>query len=320
MAGLRSQVTFGVTVAMIFGWGATSAAAPTTLRWKFKEGERITYLIEEKQTTKLKADTDVFDLTQTLLLDTTWKVKAVDQNGKADIGVTIDRVRFRAEGKGDAKVIGTIDYDSRDQKEPKDENWKGRKFLNSSLAAAVGTEFTLKFDPHGRISDVTVPDTLAKALAGTAAQELAGFFGSSFTTEGIKRKLTDWVVHLPMAAVTPKEKSWTDRRPVEKLSSLALTCTYQGSEGREGDRREKIDVSPELVIQREPDKAYDKITSQEGKGVIFFDNQSGRLVEYALRHKVALQSYVVGSKYAETDAETVTTVKLGKAGVDRDDK
>src|SRR5262249_32244077 len=85
MVVLRSQLTIGVTVAIIFGWGATSAAAATTLRWKFKEGERITYLIEEKRTTKSKADRDVFDLTQTLLLDTTWTVKAVDQNGKADI-------------------------------------------------------------------------------------------------------------------------------------------------------------------------------------------------------------------------------------------
>jgi hypothetical protein len=314
---IRSQMAFLVTVATLLEWGATSAAAETTLRWKFKQGEKLAYLIEEKDATKATSDEDVIELTQTLLLDTTWTVKAVDDSGKADIGVTIDRVRFRAEGKGVAKGIGAIDYDSKEQREPEDETWKGLKFLRSSLAAAVGAEFTLKIDPQGRISDVMVPDKLAKALAATAAQELAGFFGSSFTAEGIKLKLTDWIVHLPLAAVTPKEKSWTDKRPMHKLATLALMCIYRGPETRDGNRLERIDISPELTVQREPDKAYDKITSQEGKGVIYFDNQSGKLVEYALRHKVALESYVGSSKYAETDAETVVTVKLGKAEAEK---
>jgi hypothetical protein len=314
MGALRSQITFLATVALVLGWEAQPAAAEVTLRWKFKGGEKFSYLIEEKQATKSKSDGDVFDLTQTLVLDTTWTVKAVDQSSKAAVSVTIDRVRFRAEGKGAAQVIGAVDYDSREQHQPKDDASTGLKLLRSSLAAAVGAEFTLKIDPQGRISDVTVPDTLAKALAATAAQEIAGFFGSTFTAEGIKQKLTGWVVQLPRAAVTPKEKGWTDKKSVNELATLALICTYQGPETRDGNRLEKIAITPELAVQRQPDRAYDKIASQEGKGVIHFDNQSGRLMEYALRHKVALESYVAGSKYGETNAETRVSVKLVKSG------
>ena len=66
-------------MALVLGWEAKPAAADVTLRWKFKGGEKFSYLIEEKQATKSKSDGDVFDLTQTLVLDTTWTVKAVDQ-------------------------------------------------------------------------------------------------------------------------------------------------------------------------------------------------------------------------------------------------
>lgn len=281
------------------------AVAQTLLRWRFKEGENINYVIEEKQATKMKSGEDRFDLTQTLLLDTTWTVKGVDRRGKADIGVTCNRVRFQA-------GPGTI-YDSSDRRQPKNDSRKGAdQIIRSTLGTMVGGEFTLKMDSRGQINDVTLPDKLAKALANNDAREVAGFFGGTFTAEGIKRKLSDWVIHLPKAAISPKEKNWTDKRFLNKLNSFARVCAYQGTERREGNSVEKVDIRPELTIERDSDKDGDKITSQEGKGTMLFDSRNGRLVEYMLRHKVAFESYVDGKKFVEADHETVVVVKLSK--------
>jgi Family of unknown function (DUF6263) len=314
MSTVKFLVVALVTTTIPFGLGASPALAETVLRWKFKEGERISYVVEEKQARKMTSDREVFDLTQTLLLDTTWTVKAVDRSGKAEIGVTIDRVRFQAEGKGAAKLpVGLNFYDSGDMREPKKEAQRCSQHLKSTLGTATGVEFTLRIDSHGRITDVMVPDKVVKALATKLARELAGFFGNTFTADGLKEKLTDWVVHFPVSDVS-SQKTWTDERSKSKFTAFTRSCTYQGPETRDGNQFEKIGVRPELAVQREPDKAYDKITAQEGQGVIYFDNQNGRLVEYTLKHKVASESYVVGRKFAENDAETTVTVKLGKAG------
>lgn len=106
MSTVKFLVVALVTTTIPFGLGASPALAETVFRWKFKEGDRISYVVEEKQATKMTSDREVFDLTQTLLLDTTWTVKAVDRSGKAEIGVTIDRVRFQAVGKGQPNFPG----------------------------------------------------------------------------------------------------------------------------------------------------------------------------------------------------------------------
>ena len=99
---------------IVLTWEVRPVAAETTLSWKFKNGDKISYVIQEKQAAKMKSNREVFDLTHTLLLDTTWTVLLTDRS-QAHIAVTIDRVRFRAEGKGEAKLPMPYEYDSQDK-------------------------------------------------------------------------------------------------------------------------------------------------------------------------------------------------------------
>src|SRR4051794_32046774 len=97
---------------------ASQAQAQVALRWKWNQGEKLAYELRDNYTSRSTVDQEVFELTQDLTLDTTWHVKSLSPAGEANLVVTIGRVRFRANGKGDA-AIGTMSFDSKHKTEPR---------------------------------------------------------------------------------------------------------------------------------------------------------------------------------------------------------
>jgi hypothetical protein len=60
---------------------ATQAQAQTALLWKWNQGERLAYVLQDNLTSNLTVDQEFFELTQELTLDTTWHVKSVGVTG-----------------------------------------------------------------------------------------------------------------------------------------------------------------------------------------------------------------------------------------------
>src|SRR5271166_7112507 len=87
---------------------ASQAQAQIALLWKWNQGEKLAYVLQDNYTSKSTVGQEFFELTQELTLDTTWHVKSVGLTGEASIVVTIERVRFNANGKGEGAWIGTM--------------------------------------------------------------------------------------------------------------------------------------------------------------------------------------------------------------------
>jgi len=260
-----------------------TVGAQADLRWHFKEGEKLRYTIEEKMMTKMKAqEKRSFVMSQNLVLDTTWTVQRVDKSGKAALSVTIQRIRFQADGEADAKV--KIKYDSKDGKEPKDQPAKG---VAQMFQAMVAGPITLDMSALGEVSNLKLSEKTTAALQTDLGRELAGFFGDTFAPEGIQRRLTEAMVILPKdAPATGGSWKHSAAADVAKPAGTYLrTYTYKGSETRQGREVERIDVKAELVPTGEKGL---KIKKQSGQGVIYFDRDAGTMAKSEVRFKLSL--------------------------------
>src|SRR5258708_1807184 len=92
---------------------SASAQAQTTLRYKFKEGDKLNYVMEQKQEMAMSFMGNDINTKINQTMDMTWKIGAVDKDGSAKMTQTIDRIRMTMDSPG-----AKIEYDTKDGKEP----------------------------------------------------------------------------------------------------------------------------------------------------------------------------------------------------------
>jgi Family of unknown function (DUF6263) len=285
---------------------ASQAQAQTAVRWKWNQGEKLAYVLEDNYTSKSAVDREFFEITQDLILDTTWHVKRVGPSGEASIVVTIERVRFNTNGKGEA-AIGTMSFDSKHETEPQ----RGaEKSVISVLKSLLGSEIALAVNAQGRVLRFDLPKLLISTMEDQVARELAGFFGDLFTADGLRHRLTNWLVALPTEPVSEKQ-SWQEDKPsrLGKNVPCFYSYTFAARLKRDGHTVIKIDVKPELkLLGIEADKDRPKITEQDGKGIVYFDNQAGRILESVVSQRVEMQ--MADFTKTKESLATTTTVKL----------
>ena len=140
--------------------------------------------------------------------------------------------------------------------------------------------------------------------------ELAEFFGDLFTADGLRHRLTNWLVALPTDPVSEKQ-SWQEDKPsrLGKNFPCLYSYTFAARVERDGHTAIKIDVKPELkLLGLEADKDRPKITEQDGKGIVYFDNRAGRITESVVSQRVEMQ---MADFTKTTDNLAIkTTVKL----------
>jgi hypothetical protein len=230
----------------------------------------------------------------------------VGLTGEAIIVVTIGRVRFNAKGKGDA-AIGTMSFDSKNATEPQREPVKN---VFSVLKSLLGSEIALAVNAQGRVLRFDLPKLLVARMDDQATRELAGFYGDLFTADGLRHRLTSWLVALPTDRVS-EQQSWQEDKPSRLGKEFPCLYSYTFAARVEGDGHTaiKIDVKPELkLIGLEADKDRPKITEQDGKGIVYFDNWAGRMTESVVSQRVEMQT--TDDTKTAVKLATNTTVKL----------
>ena len=205
-----ARLPVGVLILLL---AASQAQAQIALRWKWNQGEKLAYVLQDNSTSKTTVVKDFFELTQDLTLDTTWHVKSVGPTGEASIVVTIERVRFNANGKGEAAFV-TMNLDSKHETELQRES---EKSVFSVLKSLLGSEIALAVNAQGRVLRFDLPKVLVSTMEGQVARELAGFFGDLFTADGLRYRLTNWLVALPdrtciRKAILAGGQAWPSRQ------------------------------------------------------------------------------------------------------------
>lgn len=280
------------------------ADAQTTLRWKFKSGEKLNYVTEQKTVSKGMIMGMEIETKMSQVIEMSWAVKSVDSRGAAEMVQTIDRLRMNMESP-----FAAFEYDSKSGKEI--EGPIG-EIIGPILNAMAGAEISLKMDPSGNVSDVKLPEKLVDSLR---TNPLIAQFGEMFSEDGIKQMAQGGagsVGAFPENAVS-KGESWDKKAELKNpfaVIGVVTTSTYAGPETREGVKLEKIDVKMTQSIEPAPGGMIEiKIGSQDSKGTAYFDNSQGRLVAQEMTQKMKMEIDVMGN-VIEQDVESVMSVKL----------
>src|SRR5262249_43159562 len=139
------QTAIGLLALVSVLIGSDRASADTTLRYKFKKGEKLNYVFEQKITTTSALGGRDFVTNMTQTIDLAWNIMDVDADGKAKMTQAFSRIRFSMDGP-----LGKVEYDSKEDREPQGPLAKA---IVPTFRALAGSEIGLTMDPLGKISD-----------------------------------------------------------------------------------------------------------------------------------------------------------------------
>jgi hypothetical protein len=290
---------------LVLGCHVGSTAGAANLRWKFRGGETLHYVMDQKTVTSVKGGPQEFATTVNQTIELEWVVKDVQADNVANLTQKITRLRTKIE----SPFGPAFEYDSKAAKDPQGPIAAG---LIPLLKALIGAEFSFKMSPHGELTDVQVPESVVKAIR--EAGPLAGA-GGMFTADGLKHMVTESSLTLPKEDLA-KGKSWSrqSKLPMAKIGAMQLdkAYTYQGPEAHDGKDMERIDLDVKIDIQRTPETELDvNLKSQNGKGSFFFDNAAGHIADSAVNEKIEMVFKVMDKEITQ-GTETTTTMKLAK--------
>lgn len=287
--------------AVFLALAAAPAFGQTMLAYKFKNGDKLNYTFAT--TTKGVAGMPGREIKSMTIqeMELTWIVKDV-ADGKADVVQRIDQVHQKQEMPG-----GNFEFDSKSGKKP--DGQFGKQI--ALLEAMVGAEVSRKIDPQGETTETKLSDKLMEFIEANSA-----FWGGSVLEDTMKEMLPSMLV-LPKESVA-KGKSWNKKTKIKTpfgVMKLDTTFTYAGPETRSNTTLERIDTKSAMELEPVPGTGLPgltmKIKSSDTKGLIYFDNKAGRLVESTLVQKTLAESSFMGKKIDSTQEQT-TTMKLAK--------
>jgi hypothetical protein len=293
---------------VVLGLGAAPAQAQVTLRYKFKEGDKLNYDMAQKMEMKMNVAGNDITMNMNQDIDMAWRVLKVEPSGKAQIEQKIGRIRMTMDG---LPGVGKIEYDSKDGKEP--EGPIG-KILGPILNALAGAEFTVTMDPRGEISDVKLPDKLAEAMKNLPAGGQG--LGDMFSPEGLKRLVNQGGLVLPQEPVS-KGKAWDQKVEMKMpfgMMKVVNQMTYEGTEDKGGKTLQRIGVTPKVTIEPDPNAPINiKTKATDAKGTAYFNNTAGRLVEMQMVQNMQMDIGAGGQDITQ-NIRTTTTLKLKNQG------
>jgi hypothetical protein len=250
---------------------ASPANADTKLRFQFKAGDRLNYVIEQGQDLTTTVNGMDIKMKSKMTIHMTWTTIKVDDTGNAQVKMSVSRAKMGMEGG----PFGKVEIDSKDTTEPA--NPIG-KMLGQGVKAIASMEMTSTMSPTGQLKDIKFSEATLEKFKGLGGAGGPG--GEMFGPENLKSMVSQ--VSLPEEAVE-KGKSWTQK--FEMKTPLGKTVgenkyTYEGPVEKAGRKLERIVLVPTIKIEpKEGAPVKMTIKSNKSKGEILFDNVAGRTAE-----------------------------------------
>lgn len=297
---LGAAVWLGLVIPLVAG---SAAHADTVLKWKFKEGDKLNYALKQKADILIDANGVEFDIKIGQIMDLTWVVKSVAADGTIELAQTVDRIQL----KMSTPFTGEFAYDSKDEANaPTGEIWDR---LGGPVKALVGGEFLIKLKANGKVDEIKLPEKLAELLSeassgGGGAQAMM-MGGGMFSESAIKQVIEQSILTLPDAGIADGA-TW-NKQMENKLGPIGkqtfdTTLSYSGVEKRDGLELAKIDTKTEMKFEPNPESDADvemKVTEQEGKGLVLFDAEKGRVVESTNEQKMTMEGNFMGNDFTQ---------------------
>jgi Family of unknown function (DUF6263) len=308
---MHAKVVFRTVFAAALALVLVSTLRAEELRWKFKQGEALQYVLQRSVEGKLTLSGAEIVFKLNMIFDTTWKPESVADDGVADVGLSVDRIQISM----NSPLFGRMDYDSAGAKEPEGPVWAQMKPVMTGM---LGQTFKAKISPLGSVTDITLPEKLAKALAaqkiGENRRQGFGIGGGGFDEKGIKELLVKSV--LPLPETSGKDVTWTQsfdtKIPMIGTQTAETTFSVAGMEKQDGKLLAKISAVTELFFEPiENPRADLEIMSQEAGATYYFDPEAGHMVKADGVQQANME--VSGPQELTQDLKETMSMRLGKS-------
>jgi hypothetical protein len=287
-------------IVVVWSLVAANAHSQTTLRYKFKEGEKFEYALDTKTTMSMSIQDKSIDMTMTQTARIIRSIQNVDEKGNAKVKVTFGRNKITMDS-----LKGKVEVDSQDAQEPDD---AVGKVLFKVVQGMASLEITGILSATGEFSDISIPkNQLAPLQNIPGGQE----FGDLFSEAGLKRMMSQSGLIMPKEAVN-QGATWKDKTetklPVGKMTA-EIEFTYAGSV----DSLAKIELKPKATLEPNPDsKIVMTLKAQEGKGTAYFDQALGRLLEVTTQHSMDMEAKIGATAFTQRLVQTMTMKLVDK--------
>ncbi len=303
-------------------------------RWKLKPGETLNYRVVEDivQNVREGAAKGPQVLSTKLTMDMVWKVDSVDDHGL----ITLDELIQRMVLKTQSAQGVLLEYDSRKAPEGM------AKMVAPILEAMLQKPFRVTMTPQGGQKKVKFPPGMLETFSKLIGVQL----GNLLSEDSMEQMGTMSV--FPEGPIAPGH-SWTEAKnikiPFLGDQSVTTTFRYLGTEARDGRTLDKTDVTMTMKPERKKQEGEKKeavkdtapkpecekkegekkqgekkevasgLTVTEGKGVLLFDNDAGRLVETTIKMKMKLDMNILGRAIVmDMDVNVHVGLEPAKAG------
>jgi len=292
---------------LIFASSNLSLAAEGPLIWKFQVGDEHSYRMTQNMDMEMSlgATGRKIETRMQQVLDMTWKIEQVDDQGQATLVQTIRRVQMELHAPGQKTLL--YDTDS-------DEAPTGFAAMLVPLYKAMTAEPSkLTLTPRGEIKDFEMPKALGKAIkAIPGAAAMGDFFGN----EGFRNVLQQSALVLPEPNDLKPGHQQTTQSEIRNSQFGVLkteaTYRYLGPREVEEKRLEVFSIALKIDFEEAPDGMQMDITSQESHGEILFNREAGRLESSKIQQNIHMNISAAGQEMTQTMAQTMTFQRIEK--------
>jgi hypothetical protein len=280
-------------IVVMIGAGHQAARGQDTLRWKFKDGDVLKYTTEQTTVLTVKIMGKERKQKRAVTTTYTWSVKAVSETGEADVLQRIERLAMKV----DAPPFLPMEYDSSSPNNSIPEPFEP---VVQQLKAALGAEFSFKMKPTGEIVDIKIPEaTLKKLRAGLPEDQGER---DAFSEQALKDMVSQTSPPVFPAGPLEPGKSWSSKPSRVPLPTGTLVLdrsfTFRGPDSQ---NPKLMIIAMEGKVALEPGgESTAKVRSQDGKGSLTFDAESGRLVSSRGTQKTEMVIVEGGQERDET--------------------
>jgi hypothetical protein len=300
-----SDVTLFSLVVLVLLGSVPDLQAQEPLRWKFEPGQKLAYNMNQDMAMNTSGPFGQQSVTMNQVMDMTWEVKELNDQGEAIIRQKFDRMQMKMTLP---PPLGVIEYDSKSDAAP-----AGPAAMFAPMFKALSqAEFELTMTPRGEIKDVKVPEEVINALKNSPG---AMAMGDLATPEGFKKMISNGALVLPENAPQPGDE-WSTKIELTMPGSgkQIVETTYRFEGMKEIDGVQFAAFRPDLKMTFEGNPQM-TVKDQESSGEILFNVEAGRLHSSALNQKLTMtQAAGVEAKIDQTIKVTVTPAEEATGG------
>jgi hypothetical protein len=286
-----------LTAALLLSpWACPALHAAEPPSWKFEPGLSNRYrLTQQTNIDRTGAGGDAKAST-TLVIDSSWTVKEVQDDGSAVLDQRIDRMRVSmSTGEGQKAEIDSQSADS-----PQGP----AAMLTPLLKAVTSHPFQVTMTPRGEITHVEVPEALTDALKN---QPGAAQMGELATAEGFKKLISQAALVLPETLEPGAEFTRTTETAAPAVGKQIATTTYRYDGSRDVNGKTMEVFTPSITVSFEGGPASIEVAEQSSKGELLFNRTYGRLESSRLDQHLSLRISIASQQTQQKIEQTVET-------------